>query len=496
MARSLGNAMLEKLRRWGVERVYAVLGTDHVTLMREFETSQGVSLVTVPHELVAASMAMGESLGGKLGAVLVHNVPGLLNASGVLLNALTSRIPLLVLAGEQPRTSGDFSRTLRVHYAADVRIPEVPAKKTVRLDDDKPLAKLERALAIALSEPQGPVIVTFRRDLLAMQMEDDSRKSPYYPGASSKAIDKANEILSRLSRVAVITYRAGRRREAYEALRAFAETFGTPVENPVGERVNYPGDGRLSALSVKDAEGYVIVEHEAPWVGEGREGVKVWVDPDPLYFLIENHDFDCDLCVQSVPEEFLARLKLKEQDKAWAEAKREELERFRESNRSVRCEVAKVLSSSGLTVFNEYQLDRRCVTKGEFGTYFGDLGADHLGWAWGASIGYYLSTGRKAAAVTGDGSFYLSSPESVIYVARKSENLLIIFDDAKWGSVAREFERFYGYEPQTAKLERFDLSGLFSSAKIPYFEAKGREEAVQAVEQAMKLRNAAVRVIE
>ncbi|MCG2889088.1 MAG: thiamine pyrophosphate-requiring protein, partial [Sulfolobales archaeon] len=117
MARSLGNAMLEKLRRWGVERVYAVLGTDHVTLMREFETSQGVSLVTVPHELVAASMAMGESLGGKLGAVLVHNVPGLLNASGVLLNALTSRIPLLVLAGEQPRTSGDFSRTLRVHYA-------------------------------------------------------------------------------------------------------------------------------------------------------------------------------------------------------------------------------------------------------------------------------------------------------------------------------------------------------------------------------------------
>ncbi|MGC9105069.1 MAG: thiamine pyrophosphate-binding protein [Thermoprotei archaeon] len=493
--KSLGRAILERLRQRGAERVYAVLGTDHVTLMREFEAFNGLTLVTVPHEFAAASLALGDSLAGKLGVALVHSIPGSLNASGVLLNALTSRIPLIVLAGESPKSRGEFGRTLRVHWSVDLKFPELPVKRAFRLDDDNPLGQLERAIALALSEPQGPVLITFRRDLLAKPVQEDSRKDPYFPGASRKVIERANELLSRLSRVALITYRAGRRFEAFSALKDFAERNSAPVENPVGERLNYPSDGPFATLKVEDAEGYIVVEHEAPWIVE-REGVKVWVDPDPLFSLIEHHDFPCDLCVQSVPEDFLPYLKLPKQDREWAFVKSEQLRKYREERKSLRCIAAKELSSWGEPIFNEYQLDRNCLVLRDFNTYFGDLAADHLGWAWGASIGFHFSTGKKTIAVTGDGSFYLSSPESVAYVARRAKNVLLIFDDARWGSVGREYERFYGEGTRTVDLERADFSGLFSSFKIPYFEVRGEDELLEALGKARGMERAAIRVLE
>ena len=464
---AVGKRLLEALREWGAERVYAVLGTDHITLMREFEAGTGVSLFTVPHEFVAASMALGESISGKLGVVLLHSVPGSLNASGVLMNALTSRVPLLALVGESPPEAGEFGRTLRVHWSSDLEFPRLPVKRVFEMRE-KPVETLNRAIALALSEPQGPVIVRFRRDLLAKECGGEKgRKTPYFPGASKRAIERANELLSKLTRVQLITWRGGRSDEAFDAIKGFADSNNVPVANPVGERVNYPSNGEM-ASTVLDAEGYIIVEHEAPQV----EGIKVWVDPDPLYSLIEDHSFDCDLCVQSTPQDFLPHLRVKN-DLDWARAGREELEKRRESG-STRCVLARELSRTGLTVFDEYQLEKDCIVATRREQYFGDLASNHLGWAFGASLGYSVARGERTVAVMGDGAFYLSSPLSNAYVIRKAklDPIVVVVDNSSWGSVRREYERFFGEGTNLTELDNLEFSKFAETIDAEYLETK------------------------
>ncbi|MEM3245080.1 MAG: thiamine pyrophosphate-binding protein, partial [Metallosphaera sp.] len=82
--RTSAGVILHGLKERGVDKIFMVSGTDYAAFIEEKVRDPSLpDFVVVPHEITAASMALGYSLAGKLGVVAVHTIPGTLNALGV-----------------------------------------------------------------------------------------------------------------------------------------------------------------------------------------------------------------------------------------------------------------------------------------------------------------------------------------------------------------------------------------------------------------------------
>jgi len=275
-----------------------VSGTDYAAFIEEKVRDHSLpDFVIVPHEITAASAALGYSLAGKLGVVAVHTVPGTANSLGIIANAFTSRIPLIVIAGRSPYTEegSTASRNLRIHWTQEARDQGGLVRQYVKWDFEvRRASQMEvavmRALQIARSKPQGPVYLVIPREVSVER--SSSRRvpmDPYEPGPSPSALRRIEELIRESEKPAIITWRAGRRESWYASLQRFAERLGAPVLHYVGEVVNYPSTGwmALDRLDLSEPDLLIVVESEVPWIPKKvRVNAKVIkVDVDPSYSL-------------------------------------------------------------------------------------------------------------------------------------------------------------------------------------------------------------------
>src|SRR5204863_2433193 len=92
---------------------------------------------------------------------------------------------------------------------------------------------VDRALAIAKSEPQGPVYVTLPREVLASQFSAPFSAQPRMvaatpPAADPDALDETAKLLGRAQLPLLITANGGRSVESSRALAELVETFAIP----------------------------------------------------------------------------------------------------------------------------------------------------------------------------------------------------------------------------------------------------------------------------
>lgn len=462
----VGEYILNFLKEY-TDKIFIVSGTDYPALIKAVQKLKEPEFVVVPHENTAASAALGYSLAGKLGVVMVHTVPGSLNAFGVIANAYTSRIPLLVIAGKSPYTSrgSTASRNLRIHWTQDADQEELMRKYVkwayeVRDPSQIPYV-LSRAVQIALSEPQGPVYIAIPREVSVGKIEHERkpRMQPFYPGVPNYLLWKIKEMIEKASYPIIVTWRGGRKLSWFNAIRSFADRHNIPVLNYVGERVNYPSSGKMAIdrFNLKQADLIIEIETEVPWIPKKLGDIDakiIRIDSDPSYSYIPYYDFECDLCIQSAVDEVLDNINISDKNKIERKEILEEIEKQKEEKREKieKLSDAKYIDVDyasykigelGFTVFNEYDLNPKYGNFNEYNSYFADPAFGHLGWALGASVGYKMATGNEVIAAVGDGSFIFGVPTAFYYVVKKYPVMTVVFDNKGWNAVRKAVKEVY-----------------------------------------------------
>jgi len=100
---SVSEAILEQLRRGGVERIYGVVGDAIFGLMDAIAKQSAIRFISVKHESVAALMASAEAkCTGKLAVCAVQTGPGIANLINGLGDAYLDGYPVLAISGQAP----------------------------------------------------------------------------------------------------------------------------------------------------------------------------------------------------------------------------------------------------------------------------------------------------------------------------------------------------------------------------------------------------------
>ena len=178
--RNTAEEFLRLLASRGVSYFFVNSGTDFPSLEEALARARedGFAIpktLLIPHENVSVGMAYGVTLvTGQPQAVMVHVNVGTANALCGLINASRENIPMLMAAGRTPWfEQGDLSsRSLNIHWAQDMFDQGGMVREHVKWDHElrsgtQIEAVVDRALAIACAEPQGPVYLSLPREVLA-----------------------------------------------------------------------------------------------------------------------------------------------------------------------------------------------------------------------------------------------------------------------------------------------------------------------------------------
>ncbi len=100
-----GEVLVASLRREGVEAVFGLPGVQIYGVMAALRGEPGIRFIATRHEQATTYMADGYArAGGRPGTALVVPGPGLLNAASGLATAYACSSPVLLIAGQVPRS--------------------------------------------------------------------------------------------------------------------------------------------------------------------------------------------------------------------------------------------------------------------------------------------------------------------------------------------------------------------------------------------------------
>mgnify|MGYP000947374360 CR=1 FL=1 len=485
---STAEAYIELLAARGVDYFFGNGGTDFGPIVEAYakRISQEEMLpkpIAVPHEITAVAMSHGYTMvTGKPQVVMVHTLPGTANAVGGILNASRSNIPMLFTAGRTPITEGDVpgSKDGGIHYSQESFDQGSMVREWVKWDYElRENADLEgvvdRALAIAQSEPAGPVYLTLPREVLASPREEfEYSEQPRMTAAkdivsSPDSIQQAAKVLTAAKSPILITRDAGRDPGCQEQLVALAELLGMPVFEGTSAYVNFPQShvlhgGAGSGEHVPTSDAIIVLEIDAPWtqkaVSPADDATIISMGQDPLQTHIPVRGYRSDISLGGTPRLNIAALvaaiktigvdaaAVKERTANWA-ALREK----RVAANAERAEAGKDQFPINKSYFGRElakQMDEKSIFIVELGadsTQFqfdtpGDAYAHPpsggLGWALGAALGAKLaSPDRTVICAIGDGSYTFGVPTAAHITSHMQDLpvLFIVWNNGIWNAV-------------------------------------------------------------
>ena len=482
------DAWLGLLAARGVEYLFANGGTDFAPVVEAYAKgqSQGWRLpevVIVPHENMGVAMAHGYTMiTGRPQAMMVHVGVGTANAMNGLINASRQNIPIFFSAGRTPITeSGALpaARNNYIHWAQEHFDQGGMLREFVKWDYELRHAEqvetvIDRALAIAQSEPQGPVYVTLPREVLASPFSMPFASSPKIvaatpPAADPDALEEVAKWLGRAQFPLLITANGGRNAESARAIRELAETFAIPVIQYRPRHLALSTEHPLACgwdphALLKEADVVLVVDCDVPWIpkeGGPRPDAKVvHIGPDPLFARYPLRGFRADLALTGqVPATLDTLCQRSEHHAASPAAIEERRKAISERSSSIRQKArggfdpmpssitGKWLSAcmnrllhDDTILVNEYPTVLEEMEIREPMRYFGNASAGGLGWGMGASLGAKLASPDKTViCALGDGAYMFGNPTAGHYVseAMKLPVLFIIANNARWAAVHR-----------------------------------------------------------
>ncbi|MBK8263714.1 MAG: thiamine pyrophosphate-requiring protein [Nannocystis sp.] len=485
-AGSAAAQLLRLLDLHGVELLAANSGTDFTPIIdalaeRGGDPTFALRVVTCPHENTAIALAHGHALlSRRPQAVMGHVGVGTANMGLGLINARRARVPIFVMAGTTPwyERGVPGARSNFVQWGQDTFDQRAMFREFTKWDYElrSPHALdtvVERGLAIAASDPQGPVYLTLPKEPLsaaapARPLDRRPRHTPTrlcLPEPS--AIEAAAAWIRAAERPLIVTADAGRHVGAPEALVRLAERAQIGViEHGKRNFFNFPTEhphhlGFEPLPFVAEADLILAVECPVPWIPSfGRMDAPprvIQIGVDPLHADLPMRGFPCDLALSGDPAAILRALadhlpgapaptppgRLRAAHEQAFHNARSRADAEGAAGRLTKSYLSRALGrvlDDDAVIFNEYDLDpwqvpRRCPD-----SWFENSVASGLGWSLGAALGAAIAAPERTIVVTlGDGSYYFNTPLSAHQVAAAEGIglLIVVFNDQAWSTIKR-----------------------------------------------------------
>jgi pyruvate dehydrogenase (quinone) len=307
MADTVADFIWQRLREWGVRRVYGYPGDGIGGLIGALARTEGaIDFVQVRHEEMAALMACADAkFTGAVGICVATSGPGAIHLLNGLYDAKLDHQPVLALIGQQARTAIgshyqqdlDLQSLFKDVAAAFVETASAPAQVRHLIDRAYRIAKAERRVTC----------VILPNDLQVAPMEQPTHEhamthsgvgiemSPVVPDAA--ALNRAADVLNVGERVAILVG-AGALAATDEVV-AVAERLGAGVAKALLGKAAVPDDlafctGSIGLLGTKaswdlmqDCDTLLMVGSGFPYTeflpkeGQAR-GVQIDRDPGML----------------------------------------------------------------------------------------------------------------------------------------------------------------------------------------------------------------------
>jgi acetolactate synthase I/II/III large subunit len=491
---TVAGAYLALLADRGVDYLFGNAGTDFAPLIEAYAhaAQSGIAVprpILATHENLAVSMAHGYGMvSQRIPAVMVHVSVGTANMICAAMNASRENVALLLTAGRSPLTETGLpgSRDGYIHWAQEMYDQAGMIREIVKWDYELRNAEqlttvVDRALAIAASEPRGPVYLSLPREVIAAPAADaepsPSRLAAAAPPApDASAIAAAARLLAQAKRPLIVTANAGRDPKTFAMLGDFADRFAIPVVQHRPRYLSLPSAhpmhlGFDPARLVPTADAILVIESDVPWL-PGRTALAqgcsvIQCGLDPLYARYPIRGFPCDIAVTAGALAALSALsdelgetadaKLIKQRRQWVAEERAAL------TAGWTAALAAVTQTSppdpawvshcidrakdpNAIVINEYTLFLEHCRFAAPNLYFGSSSASGLGWGPGAALGAKLARPQsQVIAVVGDGAFMFSNPAAVHHASALHDLpiLIVVMNNSMWGAVERSTRAMY-----------------------------------------------------
>jgi acetolactate synthase-1/2/3 large subunit len=501
---SAAHYFLEGLTEIGCDYLFCNFGTDHAPIIEAMagfarDGRKAPQTVICPHEITAAHMAAGYAIAtGRGQGVMVHVDAGTANSAMALHNICRARIPLLLMAGRAPYTTrGELlgSRDTYVHFVQEPFDQTSIVRPYIKWEYNLPsgvVAKeaLRRAHTIMMSDPKGPVYMTFPRETLTelwsegqIRSYPEDRFGPAGVGTvDGKTVDAIATKLLTAERPLLITAYSGRNHAAVALLDELAHFAGIRVIEFSPIHLNMPHDspchgGFVPARALADADVGLLVDVDVPWIPKDmpdnpstwwahvdvdaeKRGFPMWTFPANLRLQGDSCRFYADLLAtlkaradQGFKTRAAARVKEMASD---ANSRREQAARLAadpgvtgEINPHFLCAALTKAAGPSAVIVNEairnIPVVLQQMTRTVPGSLVGLAGAG-LGFAANIALGLKLAMpDRIIMPIMGDGTFYFSNPQSVLAVSQQYglPILAVVLDNSGWGAVKEATLRVY-----------------------------------------------------
>ncbi|MGW5720069.1 thiamine pyrophosphate-requiring protein [Amycolatopsis sp. NPDC003865] len=238
MTQTVGDHLLQRLREWGVEQVFAYPGDGINGLVASFgKADNQPRFVQARHEEMAAFAAVGYAkFSGKVGVCMATSGPGAIHLLNGLYDAKLDHVPVVAIVGQTARSAMGGSYQQEIDLQALYKDVASEYLVEVNVAEQLPNA-LDRAIRIAESS-RCPTALIIPADLQEEPYEapkhvfkqvPSSRPGTAWPAPvpPERDLDAAAEVLNAGEKVAVLVGQGAR--GAAEEVRQLAEVTGAGV---------------------------------------------------------------------------------------------------------------------------------------------------------------------------------------------------------------------------------------------------------------------------
>jgi acetolactate synthase-1/2/3 large subunit len=491
--RNGGRILIDQLLAQGCDRIFCVPGESYLAVLDALHDAPAIDLVVCRQEGGAAYMAEADGkLTGRPGVCFVTRGPGATNASIGVHTAFQDSTPMILFVGDVARDAKDREGFQEVDFPAMFR---PIAKWAARIDDARRIPEyVARAYAVAMSGRPGPVVLALPEDMLTDVVDAVDRPSVLRPvqppciAAVGTLIQLLKDATNPLAIVGGADWDDGSAHHFAE----FAESIGLPVACAFRRQDAIPSSSPVYAGDmgfgpnpkllerVKAADLLIVV---GPRIGEATTAGYTLITPDhPDQILVHVHPdpnelqsvYRTDLAICADMPEFTETLSHWEHDVLAFEDGAQAHAEWEAWNTPQPQDTALDLGLCVAAMREAMPADTIiCNGAGNYAVWW------HRYWRYGprgtqlaptnGSMGYGVPAAVAAAlrrpnqrvvALAGDGCFLMNGQELATAVARDLRLLVVVVDNAAYGTIRMHQEREYPRRVSGTALANPDFAAL------------------------------------
>ena len=488
-------AFIDVLNANGVEHIFFNPGGDMAPIQAAIMKYHSLGkraphLVLCLHESVALTAAHGHYMvSGRPQVVMVHSELGTQQLGGALHNAQWGRVPVVIWAGS---AAGPHRTNWKKEPYDQAGIVRNSVKWDHEISSANDIHKaLQQAFNIALTEPHGPVYLSYTRDALSketekMTLEPPQYPPPQFPPLDPQSISRMAGILMEAKNPLIVAGYTSRHPESVVSLVRLAETLGTPVLSGL-TRMNFPTTHPLSAgieqmgsaargnVAITEADVILAIDYDMPYVpaaGSPRKEARIiHIDIDPLtqgrplwgreadIFLLADSRQATPALTEIVRERLTPEKRAQIRERSMQLEIKHKKERAEQHALAISQSSQRPISPDWLchclaqvidedTILVDHLISQSSpaieqIDRTKPGTLLGCAGGS-IQWALGAALGAKVASPESTVvSLMTDGGFVWGCPVATLWSARSYQApfLSVIFNNQSYGAIRRIVER-------------------------------------------------------